>query len=91
MNRLPGRLILALAVAAVLTACATDQYYATPSKEAPPPAGPVLRVGVTPNYPPIIFKQGDLGATTRFKVNHAMGYDHSGQYMAVGPFEYASK
>jgi len=24
-------------------------------------------------------------------VNHAMGYDHSGQYMAVGPFDYASK
>jgi|SRR6187401_398089 len=39
----------------------------------------------------IIFKHGDLGATTRFKVNHAMGYDHSGQYMAVGPFDYASK
>jgi ABC-type amino acid transport substrate-binding protein len=59
MNRLLGRLVLPLAVAAVLTGCASDQYYATPPKEAPPPAGPVLRVGVTPTYPPIIFKQGD--------------------------------
>jgi hypothetical protein len=39
----------------------------------------------------IILKRGDLGATTRFRVNHKIGYDHSGQYMAVGPFEYASK
>jgi len=39
----------------------------------------------------IILKRGDLGATSRFRVNHKMGYDHSGQYLAVGPFEYASK
>jgi hypothetical protein len=39
----------------------------------------------------IIMKQGDLGATSHFRVNHTMGYDHSGQYMAVGRFEYASK
>jgi hypothetical protein len=37
----------------------------------------------------IIFKQGDLGATSRFRVSHGVEYDHSGQYMAVGPFEYA--
>ena len=39
----------------------------------------------------IILKQGDLGATTRFRVSHGVAYDHSGQYMAVGPFEYASR
>ena len=39
----------------------------------------------------IILKRGDLGATSHFRVKHEMGYDHSGQYMAVGPFEYASK
>ncbi len=39
----------------------------------------------------IILKQGDLGATTRFRVSHGVVYDHSGQYMAVGPFEYASR
>jgi hypothetical protein len=38
----------------------------------------------------IIVKRGDLGATTRFRVNHEIGYDHSGQYMAVGSFEYTS-
>jgi ABC-type amino acid transport substrate-binding protein len=59
MNRLLGRLVLPLVAAAALAACARDQYYATPPKPTPPPAGPVLRVGVTANYPPIIFKQGD--------------------------------
>ena len=37
----------------------------------------------------IIFKQGDLGATSRFQVSSGVAYDHSGQYMAVGPFDYA--
>jgi hypothetical protein len=37
----------------------------------------------------IILKRADLGATTRFWVSHGIAYDHSGQYMAVGPFEYA--
>lgn len=37
----------------------------------------------------IILKRGDLGATTRFRVSNGIEYDHSGQYMAVGPFEYA--
>ena len=37
----------------------------------------------------IVLKQGDLGATTRFRVSHGVEYDHSGQYMAVGPFNYA--
>jgi hypothetical protein len=36
----------------------------------------------------IILKRGDLGATTRFRVSNGIEYDHSGQYMAVGPFEY---
>jgi hypothetical protein len=37
----------------------------------------------------IILKRGDLGATTRFRVSKGIEYDHSGQYLAVGPFEYA--
>src|SRR5262249_29789742 len=36
----------------------------------------------------IIFKSGDLGATRRFLVAGGIQYDHSGQYMAVGPFDY---
>lgn len=36
----------------------------------------------------IIFKHGDLGLTTRFRVSGGIEYDHSGQYMALGPFEY---
>jgi hypothetical protein len=35
-------------------------------------------------------KRADLGTTTRFRVSRGIEYDHSGQYMAVGPFEYAS-
>jgi hypothetical protein len=38
----------------------------------------------------IIFKQGDLGATARFRVAKGVEYDHSGQYMALGPFDYLS-
>lgn len=37
----------------------------------------------------IIFKQGDLGTTTLFRVSRGIEYDHSGKYMGVGPFEYA--
>ncbi len=37
----------------------------------------------------IIFKSGDLGATTRFRGSNGIEYDHSGKYMAVGPFKYS--
>jgi hypothetical protein len=37
----------------------------------------------------IIFKQGDLGTTTRFRVSNGIEYDHSGKYMAAGPFNYS--
>ena len=37
----------------------------------------------------IIFKQGDLGTTTRFRVANGIEYDHSGKYMAAGPFNYS--
>src|SRR5688500_3051139 len=36
----------------------------------------------------IIIKSGELGATTRFRVSNGIEYDHSGQYMALGPFSY---
>ena len=39
----------------------------------------------------IIMKHGDLGMTTRFKVSNGIEYDHSGKYMAVGPFNYSSE
>jgi hypothetical protein len=38
----------------------------------------------------LIVKRADLGTTTRFRVSRGIEYDHSGQYMAVGAFEYAS-
>ena len=37
----------------------------------------------------IIVKRADLGSTSRFRVSKGIAYDHTGQYMAVGPFEYA--
>ena len=37
----------------------------------------------------IIFKRGELGASTTFRVARGISYDHSGQYMAVGPFDYS--
>ena len=39
----------------------------------------------------IIVKQADLGASTRFRVSGGIEYDHTGQYLAVGPFDYAWK
>ena len=36
----------------------------------------------------IIFKRGDLGTTTHFRVSSGIEYDHSGKYMAAGPFNY---
>jgi len=39
----------------------------------------------------IIVKRADLGATSRFRVSRGITYDHAGQYMAVGPFEYMSR
>lgn len=38
----------------------------------------------------IIIKRGDFGTTKRFRLSSGIEYDHSGKYMAVGPFEYAS-
>jgi hypothetical protein len=38
----------------------------------------------------IIVKRADLGASTRFRVSRGIEYDHTGQYLAVGAFEYAS-
>jgi hypothetical protein len=37
----------------------------------------------------IIIKRGDLGMSTRFRVSSGIEYDHSGKYLAVGPFDYA--
>jgi hypothetical protein len=37
----------------------------------------------------IIFKRGDLGSTTRFRVTGDVPYDHSGRYLAIGAFDYA--
>jgi ABC-type amino acid transport substrate-binding protein len=55
MTRAAARLVPLLAALAVLAGCVAD-YYRT---EPPPavPAGPVLRVGVTSTYPPVVFRQ----------------------------------
>jgi hypothetical protein len=37
----------------------------------------------------LIVKRAELGASTSFKVNEGIAFDHSGQYSAVGPFDYA--
>jgi hypothetical protein len=38
----------------------------------------------------IIVKRADLGMSAVFKVTRDIPYDHSGQYLAVGPFDYRS-
>jgi hypothetical protein len=37
----------------------------------------------------IIVKQAELGASQVFRVNEGISFDHSGQYTAVGPFDYS--
>jgi hypothetical protein len=37
----------------------------------------------------IILKSADLGASATFRVRDGISYDHSGQYAAVGPFDYS--
>jgi len=37
----------------------------------------------------IVFKKGDLGSTSRFRVDSGIHYDYSGKYLAVAQFEYA--
>jgi hypothetical protein len=37
----------------------------------------------------IVLKRADLGCSTVFRITDEVGMDHSGQYTAVGPFEYA--
>lgn len=59
--------------------------------ESGPIRNPVTGAEVTPAAvlpQGIIFKQADFGASTTFRVNDGITYDHSGQYTAVAPFEY---
>jgi hypothetical protein len=53
---------------------------------------PVTGAEVTPSVvlpQGIILKQGDLGTSSMFRVDDGISYDHSGQYTAVGPFDYS--
>ena len=36
----------------------------------------------------LIVKHADLGCSSRFQLTGAINFDHSGQYTAVGPFDY---
>ena len=59
MDRRWGRPVLCLVALAVLfgwAGCAED-YYRTDPRPVEAPAGPLLRVGVTSTYPPVIFRQ----------------------------------
>jgi hypothetical protein len=38
----------------------------------------------------LVLKRGRLGASKVFHVRDGVRYDHSGQYAAFGPFDYAS-
>ena len=37
----------------------------------------------------IILKQAELGTSSTFSVRDGISYDHSGQYAAIGPFDYS--
>jgi hypothetical protein len=59
--------------------------------EATPIRNPVSGVEAHPSMvlpEGIVLKRGDLCATSAFRLNDSITFDHSGQYAAVGPFEY---
>ena len=39
----------------------------------------------------IVLKRAELGCSKVFRVRQGINLDHSGQYTAIGPFEYASQ
>lgn len=57
MRRRPGSLVPILVALGLLAGCIGDDYYLPPPKAAPEVVGPVLRVGVTSTYPPVVFRQ----------------------------------
>lgn len=62
--------------------------------EATPIKNPVSGVEAHPSVvlpQGIVVKRGDLCATSTFRLNDGIAFDHSGQYAAVGPFDYAWK
>ena len=60
--------------------------------EMEPVTNPVTSAAVHPSVvlpEGIIFKQGELARSRLFRVRDGVAYDHSGQYTAVGPFQYS--
>jgi hypothetical protein len=60
--------------------------------ESTPIRNPVTGAEAHPSmYLPegLIVKRGDLCATRTFRLNDAIAFDHSGQYAAIGTFDYA--
>ena len=39
----------------------------------------------------LIVKEGDLAASQTFRLDSGIAFDHSGQYTALGPFDYQWK
>jgi hypothetical protein len=59
--------------------------------EATPIKNPVTGVEVHPGMvlpEGLIVKRADLCATSTFRINDGITFDHSGLYAAVGPFDY---
>jgi|WetSurMetagenome_2_1015567.scaffolds.fasta_scaffold198452_1 ABC-type amino acid transport substrate-binding protein len=61
MKRFPflSKPVLVVLSALVIWGCATDSAEKSPVNKAQAPQRPLLHVGVTPNYPPMIFKIND--------------------------------
>jgi len=62
--------------------------------EATPITNPVSGIEAHPSVvlpQGIVVKRGDLCATSTFRLNDGIAFDHSGQYAAVGPFDYTWK
>ena len=74
-----NKLILIILMVLVIWGCATDSAGKGPADTSLMPQRPLLRVGVTPNYPPMIFKLNHkitgMEADLAFLLGDALGRD----------------
>jgi hypothetical protein len=57
-----------------------------------PIRNPVTGAEVTPGAvlpQGIVFKKGDFGSSTTFRVNDGIAFEHPGKYTAIAPFDYS--
>jgi len=69
-------------------ACKAGRYI---TLQMQPVRNPVTKAEVHPRVvlpEGFVFKEGQVGASSTFRIAGPVSFDHSGRYAAVGPFDY---